>query len=200
MSATGDQRKQQILRAAADCFARKGFHLTTIDDICRAAEVSPGSVYRYFRSKDDIIRGLVEEEHAESAALIAHLGQQTDLIAALTATLDPQLCTLADPAQLALHAEVSAEVLRNPAIAAVVRASEIGMLEALTQVVRNAQATGQVDASIDPARMAELLFAIGDGLWRRQIINPTADPNRHTDILKTLIHRLFQPQPPAEGR
>ena len=48
-------RRQQILDAARACFARQGFHQTSIQDICKEAGLSPGAVYRYFPSKDHII-------------------------------------------------------------------------------------------------------------------------------------------------
>src|SRR2546426_7751892 len=42
-----EARRQQILDAATECFARKGFHRSTMHDICQMAELSPGAVYRY---------------------------------------------------------------------------------------------------------------------------------------------------------
>ena len=51
-----ETRRQQIIDAAAACFARSGFHRTTMQDICNEAELSPGAVYRYFQSKEDIIQ------------------------------------------------------------------------------------------------------------------------------------------------
>ena len=50
-----EARHQQILNTAGACFSRQGFHQTSMQDICRAAELSPGAVYRYFSSKEDII-------------------------------------------------------------------------------------------------------------------------------------------------
>ena len=50
-----ESRRQQVLDAAFACFARNGFHQTTMQDICREAQLSPGAVYRYFASKEEII-------------------------------------------------------------------------------------------------------------------------------------------------
>ncbi len=47
-------RRQRILRAARACFARKGFHATTISDICREAKVSAGGIYTHFENKHAI--------------------------------------------------------------------------------------------------------------------------------------------------
>lgn len=47
-------RTGEILKAARTIFARKGFHETTVDDIARAADVSKGTIYLYYSSKNDI--------------------------------------------------------------------------------------------------------------------------------------------------
>lgn len=49
------ERRQQILAAAATVFAEKGFDRATISDIARAAGVSDGSIYNYFRGKQDLL-------------------------------------------------------------------------------------------------------------------------------------------------
>ncbi|MBW8806256.1 MAG: hypothetical protein AUG49_21820 [Catenulispora sp. 13_1_20CM_3_70_7] len=48
-------RREQILAAAQACFARKGFHATSMNDIFAEAGLSAGAVYSYFKSKDEII-------------------------------------------------------------------------------------------------------------------------------------------------
>lgn len=52
-------RKGQILGAAAQLFAQKGFHRTTTRDIADAAEMAEGTLYNYFSSKDDLMMGIV---------------------------------------------------------------------------------------------------------------------------------------------
>src|SRR5215467_8604590 len=54
-----DKRQEQILRAAAHVFARKGLEATTISDIAAAAHVSHGLAYHYFTSKEEIFRQLI---------------------------------------------------------------------------------------------------------------------------------------------
>ena len=51
-------RREHILDAALTCFARGGFHATTMQAICREAGVSPGALYVYFDSKEALIAGL----------------------------------------------------------------------------------------------------------------------------------------------
>ncbi len=46
------------------CFAREGFHRTTMQDIFREADLSPGAVYSYFEGKDELIEAIADERHA----------------------------------------------------------------------------------------------------------------------------------------
>lgn len=55
-----EARRRGILAAAQRCFSRRGVRRTTLRDICRAANLSPGAVYRYFPSKADILVALAE--------------------------------------------------------------------------------------------------------------------------------------------
>ncbi len=50
-----ESRRTQILQAAAKVFARKGFHRATIAEIARIAQLSEGSIYNYFRSKEELL-------------------------------------------------------------------------------------------------------------------------------------------------
>jgi AcrR family transcriptional regulator len=62
-------RRRQILDAAANCFARNGFHRTSMQDIVRESGLSAGLVYRYFAGKDDMIIAIVEDWHGDRAGL-----------------------------------------------------------------------------------------------------------------------------------
>lgn len=53
-------RREQIIQAAAQLFASKGFHRTTTKDIAEAAEVSEGTLYNYFDDKADLLIGIMD--------------------------------------------------------------------------------------------------------------------------------------------
>lgn len=50
-----DARRNEIIEAARKCFLEKGFHNTTMQDIYAATNLSPGAVYNYFASKEEIV-------------------------------------------------------------------------------------------------------------------------------------------------
>lgn len=50
-----EDRRAQLVRAALEAFARKGFHATTMRDIGRISRLTQGTIYNYVRSKEDIL-------------------------------------------------------------------------------------------------------------------------------------------------
>lgn len=52
------ERRGQILRAALDVFGRKGFHGATIREIAAAAGLAEGTIYLYFPSKQEVLKGV----------------------------------------------------------------------------------------------------------------------------------------------
>jgi AcrR family transcriptional regulator len=52
-------RRNQILDAATQVFAQKGFHRATIKDIARVAGIADGTIYTYFASKTDVLLGIL---------------------------------------------------------------------------------------------------------------------------------------------
>jgi len=53
-----EMRRQQIMVAAKRVFSQKGYEKSTVEDIAREAELSPGTLYLYFKSKDELYASL----------------------------------------------------------------------------------------------------------------------------------------------
>jgi TetR/AcrR family fatty acid metabolism transcriptional regulator len=62
--ATG--KRESILRAATRVFARNGYFNSKVADIARAAEVADGTVYLYFKSKEEILHSIFDQNMAEA--------------------------------------------------------------------------------------------------------------------------------------
>lgn len=75
-------KRDAILRAAIDVFANRGFFNAQVADVARAAGVAAGTVYLYFRSKDDLLVSIFErtmrETLAEGRDAVAHLKDPAD--------------------------------------------------------------------------------------------------------------------------
>src|SRR5919199_1812711 len=66
-AAAGDKR-EAILRAATKVFARNGYFNSKVADIARAAGVADGTVYLYFKSKEEILRSIFDRSVGEAIA------------------------------------------------------------------------------------------------------------------------------------
>ena len=64
----GADKRERILRAAIKIFSHKGFFNSKISDIARSAGVADGTIYLYFKNKDDLLISLFEEKMAEVVA------------------------------------------------------------------------------------------------------------------------------------
>src|SRR5213592_3037964 len=82
----GDKR-DAILRAATDVFAARGFFNSQVADVARAAGVAAGTVYLYFRSKDDLLVSIFERTMREAIdqgrACVAPLAEPVDKLRAI---------------------------------------------------------------------------------------------------------------------
>jgi AcrR family transcriptional regulator len=72
-------RRNQILDAATQVFAEKGFHRATVRAVAQAAGVADGTIYTYFASKDELLIGILDrlnqtEERPEHFAQVGHDG------------------------------------------------------------------------------------------------------------------------------
>ncbi len=56
-----EARRRQILDGAAVCFARNGFHATSMQDVLKEVDLSAGAVYRYFSGKEELIEAIASE-------------------------------------------------------------------------------------------------------------------------------------------
>jgi len=111
-------RRAQIVEAAKRRFREAGFHTTTMTDIAAQAGVSVGLLYRYFPSKDDIIRDIIEADlevqlQTIEGALDAHPDDQAAALDALIADLTK---LAADRDRTLLMLEIAAETARSPTL------------------------------------------------------------------------------------
>src|SRR5579864_1441342 len=56
-----EDRREQIIDAAMRVFSEKGFTRATNKDIARAAGITPGLIYYYFESKEDVLKAIAEQ-------------------------------------------------------------------------------------------------------------------------------------------
>src|SRR5881227_2294728 len=71
-------KRATILRAATRVFARNGYFNSKVADIARAADVADGTVYLYFKSKEEILHSIFDQNMAEAIAAGGQLIENLD--------------------------------------------------------------------------------------------------------------------------
>jgi AcrR family transcriptional regulator len=164
-----EHRRQEIIEAARRCFLRSGFHLTTTDEICHEAAITPGGLYHYFGSKEEIISAVIEDtarttvDNLRSTAEAS--GDVRSAVQALASEFffgrarDPQLDNVTR-----LDVEIWSESLRNEKLAEITRGSRALRRQWLESLIRQGKSEGPYTEQVDPKGFADLVLAIFDGL------------------------------------
>lgn len=189
-------RRTEILEAAQQCFARSGFHQTSMQEICAEARMSPGNLYRYFSSKEAIIAGICERDRAEVARDFAAVQAAPDFFAGLAALARYHLVER-PAAEVALCAEIMAESRRNPEIARLFQAVEQDVKARLVAMLRGAAERGEILRDLDLENAATALMAMADGISWRRAVDPGFDPEKTLPMFLHMVHCLLTR--PREG-
>lgn len=188
-----NRRRREILRAATRCFVRYGFHLTTMDQICVAARLSPGAVYRYFRSKHAIIESIADAELMVVATLIEPLSESDDFVGDFIQIVERLTLSPVGMEDARLSIEIMAEAQRNPRVCRVLERHGANVKDALERSVERARTLGQIDSSLAPAPLAELLLALVEGMIGRALFNPRYDRRALIQSFRILATRFLRP-------
>src|SRR3954462_2500683 len=179
-------RRGEILAAAQTCFARSGFHQTSMQEICAQAGMSPGNLYRYFRSKEDIIAGIAERDRADAAQQFDAL-DQGDFFDGLAGMAQHHLVERSLE-EVALCAEIMAESRRNPAVARIYQDMEADVRARFIALLQRAAERGEISRNLDLGGVITVLFALADGLsWRRAV-----EPAFNTEAVMPLVLRMVE--------
>ena len=193
--ATQAARRDHILDAAHACFARGGFHATTMQDICKEAAVSPGALYVYFDSKEALIAGLCERDRAELAQRLEKLAGARDFMKALEAIGETYFVD--DPvAKQRFVVEMGVESTRNPRVAEIFLGVDKFCRQGFEDLFRRLAAEGRIAPKIDIATLSEVFHVIGDGLFWRRAIMPGYDVRTVLPAVIDIIGSLVNPVNP----
>ena len=195
--ATQAARRSHILDAAELCFARAGFHRTSMQDICREASVSAGALYVYFASKEDLIAGIAERDRAKLAGELAVLAREPDLSTALGKLGEHY--AVEQPAHKRLMCiEIGLESTRNEAVGAIYRSVDRFVLDSFEQLFQRAEAEGRIKPALAPRELARIVAVLGDGLFWRRAIDPDFDPKIVIPTITAIVASLLNATDPVQ--
>lgn len=186
------RRREEILAAAISCFIRRGFHLSSMQDIAVASGVSMGLLYRYFTNKEAIIEAAAVRERAEAVDVIEKL-PDTGVAAELWCEALIAMAEVAsEPDHMRLTNEIVAEAGRTPKLMAMLRDYDLAIASAIAQKLSTQQMADTVPSIVDPAAAAQTMLVLLEGLTARNMVMGAQFGLTHRQLLKQLVEAALK--------
>jgi len=200
-----EARKNQIILAAWACFARNGYYQTKMADIAREASLSAGAIYRYFPSKEAVLKAISEHSLERDLDLMERARASEDEPIAALELLSLAMRSLFKAPGFETLARVQVELrpefLRNDDLKQSMKKNLRMMLVASTLLIAEARDKGQIKPNVDPEALAILALCFNEGLRQFHLIDPqTFKPEPLIDLLRGLVSEPHQEPTPARAR
>jgi AcrR family transcriptional regulator len=190
-----DARRRQILDGAALCFARNGFHATSMQDVLKEVDLSAGAVYRYFSGKEELIGAIVSEvleavrDIYERAALESPPPLPDALIPRVLAHIrqvKPGVLENGEWVFPRLMVQVWTETLRNPGLAEVMREGFTRVRIAWAKLAESYKEAGLLPEDADTDAMARVMIALAQGFAAQMAVFGAVEPDTLQQGLRAL--------------
>src|SRR5229473_68426 len=193
---SGLDRRTQILDAAVACFAKRGFHQASMHDISAEAGISVGLIYRYFQNKEAVISAMADRHKQEIQEILERARQAPGLLESLEVLFTAH-CGEKEPQVVsAFVVDLFAEASRNPHVAELVRDVCETSMSGVTDLI--AQSPEAKATNLTPREMAELIFAVNDGMLMRNVLkiglNHQERREQQLKVARNLWRLLFKKQ------
>jgi AcrR family transcriptional regulator len=163
------KKRSEIRDAALEIFARKGFENTTVQEIADKANISKGTIYLYFKTKEDILDAASQEILQQlEGELLQALDGLSDPSDKLSALIKQALDITPEFEQIfAVHMEIRLFHLRNKAYENVIRHLEETLIRfrlIVTEIIEQGKDQGVFRSKVNAQALAICLLGIIDGI------------------------------------
>ena len=196
--------RDRIVAAAVRVFGDKGFHSSTIADVCRESGLSVGAIYTYFSSKEELFRLSCDQIAARGLDELAErLAGATSTAQRMRIAIDLYIETIDEyagaPGQISL-VQAWAEADREPSVRAMLAARRERLVGAGQLLIRQGMAAGELPAWLDVDAITRGFLGLLDGLMLQRI--ESGDAYRPADLgkragamLEILLAATAEPRP-----
>ena len=180
------------------CFAKRGFHQTSMHDISAEAGISVGLIYRYFQNKEAVISAMADRHKKEIHEMLERARQAPTLLESLEILFTAHCCENSPNVLSAFVVDLYAEASRNPPVADLVRdILETTMAGVTDLIARSPEAKQNAGHGLRPNELSELIFAVARGMLMFDVLQPaemTAAERRarQLEVTRRLWRLLFK--------
>jgi TetR/AcrR family fatty acid metabolism transcriptional regulator len=200
-SRAGDKR-DRILRAAITVFSRKGFFNSKVSEIARASGVADGTIYLYFKNKDDLLISLFEEKMGEVVSDIRErIAASENALGKLKTYIDNHMSLPVREAELTevLQVELrqSSKFLKD-----YTPVKFLEYLDVLSGILEEGKRSGEFRADLNVSVARRVIFGAMDELSRTYILSKKAKYHpsaTSAEVFRMLAGGLLAPGAQAGG-
>ncbi|WP_414898217.1 TetR/AcrR family transcriptional regulator [Rhodovulum sp. YEN HP10] len=188
-------KRDQIMAGAMRAFLDKGFDATSVNDICRAAGVSKGTLYVYFADKQDLFVALVAKEREKMFGGVDAVLQSDLPLAEKLTSFGRNLARIISSDHVVQWQRTIAGIVdRMPELG--VRFYDAAALRThvdLADLLRREMAAGRLELPDPVLASAQFIELSGAGIWRARIFGKRPTPPTSDEIDRTVDSavRLF---------
>lgn len=180
----------RVLAAARACFSRDGFHGASMKNICKASEISPGTLYHHFPSKEALVEAIIEEDQLRAFSRFAQDKPDADPVELIVNNL--LAVREEDRAQRALVVEIMAEGMRNPLVADMLDRKHQAIVSMIVARLRLAQQQGLVAGDIDLLATSSLLLSLTYGILADTAVDSDLSEAQRRRALSAMINGVLR--------
>lgn len=178
--------REIIIETAMDCFARHGYHGIDMDEIARASHVSRSMIYKYFKTKDELLESCILRQYKIIKEFAGGILQNTvNPSQALEAYISGYCDFLSSSYDRTLFSEVYNQVHHNEKLKSYTKELQLFFIEAFENVLLSGIEKGLFKSNIDAHGIAVIMLAAVNGLSLFARIDPTLD------IKKSIKHSML---------
>jgi TetR/AcrR family transcriptional regulator, repressor for uid operon len=184
------RRQKEILRRCVDCFARKGFHQTSMRELSSELGMSLGGLYTYFKSKEDIIKAFIDRDRAVAKLMFSAVTPEMTFwegIERMAVINNRAMAEAGSKKTCAVWMQINAEAAINPKVRKLVTAHYRYAIAQLSALIRAGQERGEILVDVDPSALASNLISFSDGLNLWQMLSPGTNADKHVDLFLRML-------------
>jgi TetR/AcrR family transcriptional regulator, repressor for uid operon len=167
-----NRRRSEIISAAEQCFVKRGFHQTSMQNIAEASSLSMGLLYRYFANKEAIIETVARQDQETSLLAIGGLPVAGNVIAAWVSLLIDMAVLASSPDYAGLANEILAEANRSSKILQTLQANDAALASAIVAKLAEQKRFGAIRISGSLETAAQAMLLLFEGLTMRRFMTP----------------------------
>ena len=192
--ALAQARREQVLRAAAECFHRKGYHGAGMAEISRTAGMSAGHIYNYFDSKEAIIESIIEQDMEEMFSIFQQFEDHpSDVLSALLDGLNVGVTRHMDTGSCVVNLDMMAEANRNIKVATLLRESDLKARNRMRQLLVSDKSVLKNQSEQELESRINVIFSVMAGLLLRKVLHPELTEETVLIALRPAMRTLLMP-------